>query len=143
MIDRQRQESGWSRNKAGMIKPLGSGGNWKEFFNISKDPAAKVANMLTRADLPEESWPYLFLANSLATYVENGVRKIDDEHLIFVANVAGASVGRRGIARKQALMGMTNIIAPAVLSEDGRDHRKDPVHLNRDQSRDHAKEDDE
>lgn len=112
----ENKETGWRRDKLGVMSPVSSGASWKEFFRISKDPTAVAANMFTRARLPADSWPYLSLATSIATYMEKGVRIIDPEHLIFCANMAGASVGREGQGRDEALMAMTNIIAPAALS---------------------------
>lgn len=132
-MENRHSEGGWRKDKMGVIAPVGSSASWKEFFNIGKEPSSKVANMLTRADLPPKSWPYLFLATSIATYMDkDGQSVIDPEHLIFCANVAGASVGKEGTGRKQALMAMTNIIAPAVLAgNDGDRRRGQAARLNR------------
>jgi len=140
-----RQTDGWRRDKLGVMVPVGSGANWKEFLSISKDPAAKVANMLTRADLPEEASWWLFVSTSLASYKDDkGYTIIDDDHIIDCANVCGASVGIDGRGRKQALMGMTNIIAPSVLANEKGDGRRRPSErLDRERSRQQADEDNE
>lgn len=127
-MENRDRESGWRRDRLGVMAPVSSGASWKEFFRISQDQYAVAANMFTRANLPADSWPYLSLATSIATYevklnvkgTEKLVRIIDPEHLIFCANMAGASVGAGGQGRNDALMAMTNIIAPAALS--GVDH---------------------
>lgn len=141
----ENRESGWRRDKLGVIAPIGGGASWKEFFKISNAPAAVVANMLTRADLPAECVPYISLATSLAVYPdEKGERIIDPEHLIFCANVAGASAGKDGNARKQALMAQTNIIAPSVLAGEGSDNgRRKADRLDREQSKRQSDEDNE
>lgn len=143
MEDKSRE--GWRRDKLGVIAPVGGGANWKEFFKISNTPAAAVANMLTRADLPEECVPYISLATSLAIYPnENGERIIDPEHFIFCANISGATAGKEGNARKQALMAQTNIIAPAVLAGDRGDNgRRKADRLDREQSKRQSDEDNE
>lgn len=145
MEDRQRrQDSGWSKDKLGNIKPIGTGSTWKEFLNISKDPAAKIANMFTRAILPEKSIGWLFVSTSLATYVdENGKQTIDEEHLIDCANLCGATVGRNGMGRNQALMGYTQIVAPAVLTGQDGARRKEPSKLDREASRQHNRDDED
>ena len=140
-----RQTDGWKRDKLGVMVPVGSGASWKEFLSISKDQAAKVANMLTRADLPEEASWWLFVATSLASYKDDkGYTIIDDDHVIDCANVCGASVGIEGKGRKQALMGMTQIIAPSVLAGDkGDGRRRQPERIDRERSRQQADEDNE
>jgi len=140
----ENRDSGWKKDKLGVIAPVGSGASWKEFFNISKDPAAVVANMMTRADLPADSWQWAFLSTSLAIYKdENGKLIIDEEHKIAMANVSGASVGRDGKGRNQALMAQTQIIAPQVLTGDSSNsgHRRDRSKLDREKSRQQGNED--
>jgi hypothetical protein len=141
----ENRESGWKKDRLGVIAPIGSGASWKEFFTISKDQSASVANMLTRADLPEDSWQWAFISTSLATYKdEHGQLIIDPEHKVAVANVCGASVGRDGKGRKQALMAQTQIIAPNVLAGDNGDRRRrDRSKLDREQSRQQGNEDSE
>lgn len=114
MESRDRQDSGWRKDKLGIIAPIGGGAGYKEFFRVGKDKSAAVANMIARARfmVPEAAY-YLQVATSIATDSKGDT---DEEHAQFCANMVGASIGVEGRGRDETLMGMTNIIAPAALS---------------------------
>ena len=95
-MENRRPESGYRYDKLGVMKPVGSGANWKEFFKISSDQSAVAANIFARSRLPADCWPDLALATSLATYTEKLIildkdkkpvvqyrRIVDPEHLVY------------------------------------------------------------
>lgn len=110
---------GWMRDSSGMMVPVGGGVSAKELQQLPKEmrEIALAANTLIRGNFSKDLWPDLSVAISIAPRHRPTWG--------FIASITAGSMAERGAASKKFLMGITNMIAPGLLEEDGGRGRRD------------------
>ena len=108
---------GWRSDSSGQLVPVGGGTNAKELMQLPKEmrAIALAANTIIRGNFSKELWPDLAMLNSIAPY-----HRLTQ---VFIASVTAGSMAEGGHASKKFLMGITNMLAPGMLTEEDRRHR--------------------
>lgn len=111
--------SGWIRDSSGMMAPVGSASSAKELQQLPKEmrDIALAANTLIRGNFSKELWPDLAMLNAIAPR-----HRLTQ---VFIASVTAGSMAEGGAASKKFLMGITNMLAPGMLTQDDGRGRRD------------------
>ena len=128
---------GWGRGDGiGTWAPVGSAGGEKELIRLPGDVEKKApaASVLMRGRTPEKLRGLYGLAASLAGDHE--------PTLIFIANMVGAALGVRGLARSEYNMALTRMLVPTSMpSADMRDSQARRQELSKRSKKDGAGDD--
>jgi hypothetical protein len=111
--------SGWIRDSSGMMAPVGSSISAKELQQLPKEmrDISLAANTLIRGNFSKDLWPDLSMLNAIAPR-----HRLTQ---VFIASVTAGSMAEGGAASKKFLMGITNMLAPGMLTEDDGRGRRD------------------
>lgn len=128
---------GWGRgDDLGTWAPIGGSGGEKELMRLPSDVEKKApaASVLMRGRTPEKLRGLYGLAASLAGNHE--------PTLIFIANMIGAAIGERGLARSEYNMALTRMLVPGSMpAADMRDNQARRQELSKRSKKDGARED--
>src|SRR5512136_977036 len=99
-------QSGWRKDSAGLMLPMGSGSSAKIFMQLPKEiqEIATSANTLARGNFAKELWPRLAMLLTIAPN-HQGTQ-------VFVANITAGSMAEGGQASIKALMAMVQMLMP-------------------------------
>jgi hypothetical protein len=119
------RDRGWGRGDGlGTWAPIGGSGGEKEFFRLPEkvEKLAPAASVLIRGRTPEKLRGLYGLAATLLGDYEPG--------LTFIANMVGAALGERGLARSEYNMALARMLVPnsmpaADLRGDGHGRQSD------------------
>ena len=110
---------GWIKDSSGMMAPVGGSTSAKELQQLPKEmrDIALAANTLIRGNFSKDLWPDLAMLNAIAPR-----HRLTQ---VFIASVTAGSMAEGGAASKKFLMGITNMLAPGMLTEDDGRGRRD------------------
>lgn len=128
---------GWGRgDDLGTWAPIGGSGGEKELIRLPSDVEKKApaASVLMRGRTPEKLRGLYGLAASLAGNHE--------PTLIFIANMVGAALGVRGLARSEYNMALARMLVPSSMpAADMRDSQARHQEFAKRSKKDGARED--
>ena len=137
-MSEQRQQGYGRGDGLGTWAPIGGGGGEKELINMPKDvqSLAPAASILLRGRTTDNKLAGLYgLAATLLGDYKPG--------LTFIANMQGAQLGVRGLARSEYNMALTRMLVPTSMpSADVRQTQRPPAEAGK-RSKRNGTEDDE
>jgi hypothetical protein len=113
-------QSGWRKDSAGLMLPMGGGSSAKIFLQLPKEvqDIATSANTIARGNFAKELWPRLAMLSTIA----------GPDHVrtkMFIANITAGSMAEGGQASIKALMAMVNMLMPSALPTANGHHQMD------------------
>ena len=109
----------WRQDSSGMMVPVGGNTSARELQQLPREmrDIALAANTLIRGNFSKDLWPDLAMLNAIAPR-----HRLTQ---VFIASVTAGSMAEGGAASKKFLMGITNMLAPGMLTEDDGRGRRD------------------